>query len=109
MNAQKLKWEAAIPCENLPMEIDLADIAKALRLETLRTGKDSDGEYTEATDSFELHLIDEQVLTFDRESTGINPHRVFLALAKRGIRYELWSADHTKGSVNTSKVFQRAY
>jgi hypothetical protein len=91
------------------MDIGLGCIAKALRLEISRTGTDSDGEYTETSECFELHLIDERVVTFDREAAGINPHRVFLALAKHDIRYELWSQDRTKDSVNTSKTFQRSY
>ncbi|WP_233494720.1 hypothetical protein [Ruegeria sp. A3M17] len=102
-------WDAAIPCENLPMDVALGCIVKALRLETSRTGRDSDGEYTETSQRFELHLTDGRVLIFDREATGINPHRVFLALAQIGIRYELWSQDCTKGSVNMSKVLQRSY
>jgi len=91
------------------MNIGLGGIAKALRLEISRTGRDSDGEYTETSERFELHLTDEHVVTFDREAADINPHRVFLALAKHDIRYELWSQDCTKDSANTSKIFQRFY
>ncbi|GFE65226.1 hypothetical protein KIN_23000 [Litoreibacter roseus] len=91
------------------MDLALADVAKALRLEISRTSKDSDGEYTEVEERFELHFVDGSVLTFDRETAGINPHRVFQALKERGIAYELWSQDHTKGSVDTSKTFQRSY
>ncbi|WP_367647977.1 hypothetical protein [Ruegeria arenilitoris] len=109
IDAGRLKWDAAIPCDSLPMDIELKDISKALRLETLSTGKDSDGEYTETRERFELHLNNDRVLTFDRATAGINPHRVFLELAKRGIRYELWSQDRAKGSVNTSKIFQSVY
>lgn len=102
-------WDVAIPCENLPMDVALGDISKALRLEISRTGKDSDGEHTEISEHFELQLSDDRVLNFDRETAGINPHRVFLALVKHGIPYELWSQDRTKDSVNTLKVFQRCY
>lgn len=105
----RLSWDVAIPCKNLPMDIALSGIAKALRLEISQTGTNSDGEYTETSELFELHLTDERVLAFDRETAGINPHRVFLALAKHGVRYELWSQDCTKDSVNTSKQFQRSY
>ncbi|EEE35350.1 hypothetical protein RKLH11_4026 [Rhodobacteraceae bacterium KLH11] len=109
ISAGRLKWDAAIPCDNLPIDIELRDIAKALRLETLSTAKDSDGEYTETRERFELHLADDRVLTFDRATSGLNPHLVFLELAKHGIRYELWSQDLTKDSVNTSKMFQSLY
>ena len=91
------------------MDIALGRIAKAVRLELRRTGTDSDGEYTEFLEKFELHLTDDRVLTLDREAAGINPHRVFRELAKHGVCYERWSQDKTKGSVNTAKVFQRAY
>ena len=109
IGAGRLIWDVAIPCKNLPIDIELRGIAKALRLEISRTGKDSDGEYTETSERFELHLNDDRVVTFDRETAGIDPHRVFLALAKHSIRYELWSQDRTKDSVNTSKVFQRSH
>lgn len=109
ISAGRLTWDVAIPCENLPIGIALGDITKALQLEVSRTGKDSDGEHTETSTHFELHLTGHGVLKFDRETAGINPHRVFLALAKHGIPYELWSQDRTKKSVNTLKVFQRSY
>ena len=109
IGAGRLMWDVAIPCRNLPMDIALADITKTLLLDVSRTGTDSDGEYTEASERFELHLTDGRVLTFDREAAGINPHRVFRALANHGIRYEMWSQDCTKGSVNRSRVFQRTY
>jgi len=109
IGAGSLNWDVAIPCKNLPMDIELDKIEKVLRLEIVRTGTDSDGEYTETSERFELYLTDERIETFDREAAGINPHRVFLALAKHGIRYELWSQDRTKDSVNTAKIFQRTY
>jgi hypothetical protein len=109
IGAGRLMWDVAIPCSNLPMDIALGDITKTLLLEISRTGTDSDGEYTETSERFELHLTDDRVLTFDREAAGINPHRVFLALANHGIRYELWSQDRTKASVNRSRIYQRTY
>jgi len=109
IGAGRLIWDVAIPCKNLPMDIELDNIAKLLRLDVVRTSTDSDGDYTEASEHFELHLSDERIETFDREAAGINPHRVFLALAKHGIRYELWSQDRTKDSVNTAKIFQSTY
>lgn len=109
IGADRLMWDVAIPCKNLPMDIGLGSIERALRLEISRTGTDSDGEHTETSERFELHLTDERVVTFDQEAAGINPHRVFLALAKHDIRYELWSQDCTKDSANTSKIFQRSY
>ncbi len=109
IGAGRLIWDVAIPCKNLPMDIALGDIAKVLLLEIRYTGTDSDGEYTGNKERFELHLTDDQVLTFDREAAGINPHRVFLALAYHGVCYELWSQDRTKGSINTSRIFQSSY
>jgi hypothetical protein len=109
ISADRLMWDVAIPCENLPLDVALGGIEKAMRLEIIRTGRDSDGEHTETSERFELHLADDRILTFDRATAGMNPHRVFLALAKHGIRYELWSQDRTKDSVNTSKIFQRSY
>ncbi|MEP5762019.1 MAG: hypothetical protein ABJ327_22450 [Litoreibacter sp.] len=109
IGADRLMWDVAIPCSNLPMDIELSDIAKTLSLELSRTGTDSDGEYTETSKRFELHRTDGDVLTFDRETAGINPHRVFLALVNHGVRYELWSQDCTKDSTNSSKVLQRTY
>ena len=109
IGADRLTWDAALTSENLPLDVALGDIAKALRLEISSTGQDSDGEYTEISECFELHLSDDRILAFDREAAGINPHRVFLALARHGIRYELWTQDRTKGSVDTSKVFLSTY
>jgi len=91
------------------MDIALGDITKAALLEISCTGTDSDGEYTEASERFELHLTGDRVLTFDREAAGINPHRVFLALANHGFRFELWSHDRTRGSDNRSRIFQCTY
>lgn len=109
ISSSRLVWDVAIPSQNLPMDLALADVSKALRLEVSRTNEDSDGEYTEIEDRFELHFVDGGVLTFDREAAGLNPHRVFLALAEHGIAYEFWTQDHTKNSVDTSKIFQRLY
>nr|WP_217359165.1 hypothetical protein [Ruegeria arenilitoris] len=109
IGAGRLVWDVAIPSKNLPLDVELGQIAKALRLETSQTSKDSDGEYTETRERFELHLTDDRILIIDREAAGMDPHRVFLALSQYGIRYELWLQDCTKGSVNTSKMFQRCY
>ncbi|WP_254054538.1 hypothetical protein [Roseovarius sp. EL26] len=109
IGAGRLIWDVAIPCKNLPMDIALDHVAKATSLKVSRTGTDSDGEYTETSEYFELHLTDDRVLNFDREAAGISPHRVFLALADHGIRYERWSQDRTKDSVDKSRIFQRTY
>ena len=77
IGAGRLIWDVPIPCKNLPMDIALDDIARALSLEVTRIGTDSDGEYTETREHFESHLTDDRVLSFDREAAGINPHRVF--------------------------------
>ena len=73
IGAGRLMWDVAIPCENLPMDVALGDISKALRLKISRTGKDSDGEHTEISEHFELQLSDDRVLNFDRETAGITP------------------------------------
>ena len=109
VTSRRLVWDVAIPSQNLPMDLALVDVAKAIRLEVSRTNKDSDGEYTEIEDRFELYFVDGSVRTFDRATAGLNPHRVFLALAEQGIPYEFWTQDHTKNSVDTSKIFQRSY
>lgn len=109
IGAGRLVWDVAIPSKNLPIDVPIGVIKKTLLLKISRTSKNSDGEYTEISERFELHLNDGRVLTFDRETAGINPHRVFLALTKQGISYELWSQDCTKGSMNISRVFQRSY
>ncbi len=105
----RLMWEVAIPCRGLPLDMAMDSISKAVLLEISRTGKDSDGAFTESRERFELHMTDGAVLTFDRDTAGVHPHRVFLALAQHGIRYELWSQDRTKDSVDRSRVFQRSY
>lgn len=109
VSSGRLVWDVAIPSQNLPMDLALVDVAKALRIEVSRTNKDIDGEYTETEDRFELHFVDGRVQTFDRETAGLNPHRVFLALAEHGIPYEFWTQDHTKNSADTSKICQRSY
>ncbi len=91
------------------MDVALAEIAKALRIKIRRTSKDSDGEYTEFDERFELHFIDGRVLTIDRETGGLNPHCVFLTISEQGIAYELWSQDLTKDSINTSRIFKLSY
>jgi hypothetical protein len=109
IGAGRLKWEAAIAGGNLPLELALGDITKAVRLDMIRTGEDTDGEYTEWSERYELHLTSDRILTFDREATGINPHRVFLALARHGVQYELWTQDRTKTSEDTSRLFKSCY
>ena len=109
VSSSRLVWDVAIPTQNLPMDLPLVDVSKALRLEISRTIKDSDGEYTETEDRFELHFVDGRVQTLDRETAGLNPHRVFLALSERGIPYEIWTQNHTKNSVDTSRIYQRSY
>ena len=105
----RLRWDAAIPSEALPLDVALHDIEKALRMETSRTVRDGDGEHNETSERFELHFTNGRLLTFDRATTGVSPHRVFLALARHGARYEYWSQDLTRGSSDTSEVFHRPY
>ena len=100
----RLVWQSALPCLGLPLDVALADIIRAERLTTITTSTDSDGESTLFTDTYELHLKDGRALSFDRETAGINPHRVFTALESNGVSYELWTQDLTKSSTNTAKV-----
>ena len=109
VSPSRFTWEVAIPSTNLPIDLPLTDVEKALRLEVSRTGKDSDGEYTEVEHRFELHFANGHVLTFDRDSAGISPHRVFLALKSYGLAYECWSQDLRQDSADTSKIFLRTY
>ncbi|SCZ66604.1 hypothetical protein SAMN04488118_106215 [Epibacterium ulvae] len=105
IGAGRLVWDVAIRSENLPLDIALADLTKALILETRRTSRDSDGAYTEIGEQFELYLRDGRILVIDQEVAGINPHRVFRALVRHGVRCERWLQDHTEGSTDRSRVY----
>jgi len=100
----RLRWEAGTSCLGLPLNIALSDIAIAVRLEMRRTVTDSDGESTEFTDRYELHLTDGRVLAFERDTAGINPDRVFKALEQHGVTYEHWLHDTTKRSTTHARV-----
>lgn len=100
----RLHWEAGVSCMGLPLDIALADIVTAIQLETRKTVIDSDGESTEFAVTYGLHLTDGRKLSFDRETAGINPDRVFKALAEHGITYERWLQDTTKQSTNHAPV-----
>lgn len=100
----RLRWESGKPCMGLPLDIPLADIATAIQVETRRTVIDSDGESTEFKDIYELRLNDGRKLSFDRETAGINPDRVFKALEKHGVTYERWLQDTTNNSTNHERV-----
>lgn len=97
----RLVWKSALPCLGLPLDVALADITKAERLTTITTGTDNDTFYS---DTYDLHLADGRVLSFERETAGIDPKRVFKALESHGIPYELWTQDRRRGSRNTAKV-----
>jgi len=99
-----LRWESGTPCMGLPLDIALADISTAVKVQTRGTPMYSDCEGTEFKELYELRLTDGRRLTFDRESAGINPDRVFKALEKQGVTYEHWLQDTTKNSINHARV-----
>ncbi|WP_299705265.1 hypothetical protein [uncultured Tateyamaria sp.] len=100
----RLRWESGIPSMGLPLDIALADIATAIQVKTFKTVIGSDGEYTELDEFYELRLTDGRGLSFDRETVGIYPDRVFKALEKHGVTYERWLQNTTKHSTNHARV-----
>ncbi|MEO9826487.1 MAG: hypothetical protein ABJF50_18955 [Paracoccaceae bacterium] len=101
----RLVWQSALPCFGLPLDLALSDITRGERLTTITTGTDND---TFFADTYDLHLTGGRVLSFDRETAGINPHRVFKALERHGVPYEEWTQDRRRDSKNTAKVREPA-
>ncbi|SFJ56922.1 hypothetical protein [Jannaschia pohangensis] len=102
----RLTWNAPVPCPGLPLDLPLAEIAEAVRLEVSTTDREG---ATDVETRYELRLTDGRVMAFDRETSGLDPHRVFSALARHGISYALWTQDLTRDSRDRSPVMDTAY
>lgn len=102
----RLDWQTAIPHDDFPLSIALADISELVQLDTHAISSDND---LMVSTEYEIHLRDGTIRTIEQDSAGIYPHRVFLALKDRGIIYRQWVHDKTKDPDKWTKTVKKKY
>lgn len=98
---ERLLWETAIPAPGFPLNIALSEIAEAYRLDTFTLGADDD---TTITSTYALRTKDGRDIDLSQENGGINPPRIFKALAAHGIPYRTYDCDQRDDPDNTRRI-----